>query len=341
MKTSFNSLLGGACLIAGCAAAMPAVAADSNFYQGKTIEIVIASGPGGFDYIGRLVARHLGKHIPGNPNVVAQNMPGAGGLAAANYLYRKGRKDGTMLGQLPANIIVEDLLDSPGVSFKAAEFNMIGRVASGINLTFVRADNSNVKSISDAKNKETVLGTTAPASLVQIFPKVMNHLAGTKFRFVSGYRDSASTILAVERGEADGATIGINSLYSLRPGWVKDGTVKFLVQYTPTRSSQLPDVPAVTEFVSSPSDREVLNVFLTAVTLGQHITAPPGVPPERVKILRDAFDAMLKDPALLAEVKASHTWFDPMSGAELQKLTRTDQFSPDVIARAKAIRTGK
>src|SRR5581483_55836 len=307
------------CGVAPLIATSTAVADD--FYKGKTIEIVIASGPGGFDFIGRLVARHLGKHIPGNPAVVPQNMPGAGGLTATNYLFRKAKQDGTALGQLPANIIIEDALQAPGVGYKAAKFNEIGRIASGINLTVSRKD-SKARTLQDATKVQVVHATTAPASLVQVFPTVANHLVGTKFKFVSGYTDTATTILAMERGEADAATVGLNSLYSLRPDWLKNGEVNFLVQYTPGRSPRLPNVPAITEFVKAPKDREVLDLFLTAVTLGQHITAPPNVPADRIAILRKAFDEMLKDPDFLKEIEVSKTWFDPMSGIELQKLTQ-------------------
>lgn len=324
--------LAGLCALA---VATPARAAD-DFYKGKTVEIVIASGPGGFDFIGRLVSRHLGKHIPGQPTIIGQNMPGAGGLKAANYLFRNAKQDGTVLGQLPANVIIEDVLQAPGVAYKAAKFNEIGRIASGINLTIARKE-SKVRTLDEVKGTQVVHATTAPASLVQVLPTVANHLLGTRFKFVSGYTDTASTILAVERGEAETATVGLNSLYSLRPGWLKSDDVHFLVQYTPTRSPRLPNVPAIGEFVKNPKDKEVLDLFLTAVTLGQHITAPPNVPADRIALLRKAFDAMLKDPAFLKEIESSNTWFDPMGGVELQKLNEV-VYSPEVIARAKAIR---
>jgi tripartite-type tricarboxylate transporter receptor subunit TctC len=311
---------------------------EAGFYKGKNIELVIASGPGGFDFVGRLVARHLGRHLPGQPIIVPQNMPGAGGLKAANFLFRNAKQDGTVLGQLPANVIIEDVLQAPGVAYKAAQFNEIGRVASGINLTIARKG-STAKTLKDAESAQVVHATTAPASLVQVLPTVANNLVGTKFKFVSGYTDTATTILAVERGEADAATIGLNSMYALRPGWLKGDDVHFLVQYTPTRSPRLPNVPAITEFVKSPADREVLDLFLTAVTMGQHITAPPNVPAERVAVLRKAFDDMLKDPAFLKEIEASNTWFDPMSGADLQKLNAVT-YSQAAIARAKSIRLG-
>lgn len=328
-------------LIGCCAVSLavtPARSAD-EFYKDKTIEIVIASGPGGFDFIGRLVARHLGKHIPGNPTVVPQNMPGAGGLKATNYLFRKAKQDGTVLGQLPANVIIEDVLQAPGVAYKASQFNEIGRIASGINLTVARKD-AKASSFEEVKANQIIHATTAPASLVQVLPTVANHLTGTKFKFVSGYTDTGTTILAVERGEADAATVGLNSVYALRPNWLKDGAVNFLVQYTPARSPRLPNVPAITEFVKASKDREVLDLFLTAVTLGQHITAPPNVPADRINILRKAFDDMLKDPAFLKEIEVSNTWFDPMAGVELQKLSRVT-YAADTIARAKAIRVSQ
>lgn len=310
----------------------------ASFYKGKNIDLIIASGPGGFDFVGRLVARHLGDHIPGHPNVVPQNMPGAGGLVAANYVFRRGRSDGTMLAQLPANLILEEVLHAPGVAYKAAQFNMIGRIASGINLTVVRSADTKIQTLQDAMSTPTRVATTGPASLVEVFPNVLNHLGGTKFKFIAGYNDTASTMLAIERGEADAATIGLNSLYSLRRGWLTNGAVRFLVQYTPERSPRLPNVPAVREFVKSKDDQAVLKLFLTAVTLGQYITAPPNVPADRVKVLRDAFDAMLKDPSFLKDIEASNTWFDPMGGEELQKLTAVGPIDAGVLEKAREIR---
>jgi len=324
----------------GCTMSLGAASAVADdFYKGKTVEIVIASGPGGFDFIGRLVARHLGEHIPGNPTVIAENMPGAGGLTATNFLYRRAKQDGTVLGQLPANVIVEDLVGAPGVAFKSASFNEIGRVASGINIT-VSVSGSKVRTIDDARGNQVPYATTAPASLVQILPTLANRMLGTKFKFVSGYTDTATTILAMERGEAEAATVGINSMYELRPGWVTNGQVNFILQYTAARSARLPDVPAITEFVTKQSDRDVLDLFLTAVTLGQHITAPPNVPADRLGTLRAAFDAMLRDPEFLKDVEISKIWFDPMNGLELQKLHERT-FDAAVIARAKAIRAAR
>jgi len=162
-------------------------------------------------------------------------------------------------------------------------------------------------------------------------------MVGTQFKFVPGYTDTATTILAMERGEAEAVTVGINSMYELRPAWVANGQVNFVVQYTQTRSPRLPDVPAITEFVTSGKDRDVLDLFLTAVTLGQHITAPPNVPADRVQTLRSAFSEMLKDPEFLKDVEMAKIWFDPLSGEELQKLhDRT--FSQEVITLAKTIR---
>ncbi|AQH05399.1 hypothetical protein A9R05_41005 (plasmid) [Burkholderia sp. KK1] len=332
-------VMASALLLAGLTANNYARAFDAaSFYKGKNIDLIIASGPGGFDFVGRLVARHLGDHIPGHPNVVPQNMPGAGGLVAANYVFRRGRPDGTMLAQLPANLILEDVLHAPGVAYKSAQFNMIGRIASGINLTVVRSADTKVQTIQDAMSNPTRLATTGPASLVEVFPNVLNHLGGTQFKFISGYSDTASTMLAVERGEADAATIGLNSLYSLRRGWLTNGAVRFLVQYTPTRSPRLPNVPAVTELVKSKEDQAVLKLFLTAVTLGQYITAPPNVPAERLKVLRDAFSDMLKDPAFLKDIEDSNTWFDPMGGEELQKQTAVGPIDSTVLEKARAIR---
>lgn len=329
-------MIGGVAAAASISA--PAVLRAQEFYAGKSMEIIIASGPGGFDFVGRLIARHLSRHIPGKPPIVPRNLPGAGGIVAANYTYNKAARDGLVMAQLASTLVTEDLLQTKGVEYKAVDFNFIGRFASGLNVTLVNAS-SGVKSLADVQKKEVVLATTGIGSLVHIFPNALNGLIGTKFKLISGYTDSASTMLAMEKGEADGATVSWNSLNTLRADWVNSDKIVKLLQYTPTRSVEMPNVECVAEYLKTEDEKQIFSLFLTVVELGQQVCFPPDVPVDRIEIVRNAYSAMLKDPDFLAEVKQANVAFDPLSGSELQAIVkRAAATDPALVAKAKALR---
>lgn len=310
--------------------------AQNSFYTGKTIELIIPAGPGGFDFIGRLVARHLSRHIPGRPDVIPRNMPGAGGMVATNYIYNKGARDGLVIAQLGSTVLIDSVLKPEGVQFDAREFSFIGRFAKGL---FITVASPKLKSIEDARSREHVHASTGKASIAYQLPNLLNALAGTKLKLITGYTDSASTMLAIEKGEAEAATVSFNSLTTVRSEWMDKEKATILVQYTSQREPELPDVPALTELLSSEADRAVANLFLTTSVLGQYFNTPPGVPAERVEILRRAYDDLIKDPAFLDEVKAANLSFDPLSGAALQKVAHeTTNVDADIIQRAKTLR---
>jgi tripartite-type tricarboxylate transporter receptor subunit TctC len=311
---------------AACAAAialMPQAAAAQpadQAFKGKTISINIGFGPGGtYDYYGRLVARFIGRHIPGEPTVVAQSMPGSGGLRVANFLFAAAPKDGTTLAVSPQTAAIEDALRSPGVQYKAAEFNWIGRMTAILEVHFTWKT-SKAKTIEDARQYEAPLAGTGAGSPSEGYPKLLNALSGTKFKIVSGYPSSTEGMLAMERGEVDGALTSWNTIKRNKQEWISNHDLNVLVQYAPERHPELSNIPTVLETAKTPEGRAALAFYIGGAELGRSLAAPPGLPPERVKILRTAFDAMLKDPDFLAEIEKSGQEFYPASGEQVQKL---------------------
>ena len=209
----------------------------ADFYRGKTVSLILGYPGGGSNGIyARAVARHIGKHIPGNPNVIFRTMPGAGSLVAANHLFHVAPKDGTALGFIAATIPLEELLGVGGVKFKSAEFNWIGRVASGVNMTFVK-DTSPVKTIQDAYKREVILGASGRSSTVFVYPAVLGNVIGAKFKMVLGYASSPEAMLAMERGEVEGHSTSLEVVRALHPTWLSEKKITVLVQYALSAAS--------------------------------------------------------------------------------------------------------
>jgi tripartite-type tricarboxylate transporter receptor subunit TctC len=309
-----------------------------EFYRGKTVNMIIGYPPGGSnDVYARTVARHIGKHIPGNPNVVPRNMPGAGSLVAANHIFNVAPKDGTVLGLVAPTAPLEEKLGAPNIKFKASEFNWIGRVAPGVNITFVMG-RSPVKTIKDAFEKVALLGASGRSSTVAIYPSVLNNVVGTKFRLVLGYEGSVAAMLAMERGEVDGHSTSIEAVRSVHPDWLSERKVNVLVQYALKRHPEFPDVPTSVELGRNPEEVQILRVVANATEVGKLVLSPPGQPAERVTALRRAFDATVRDPEFAAELKAMRVDLGPMPGEELQKLVEeVGSVSPAIIDKVKAI----
>jgi tripartite-type tricarboxylate transporter receptor subunit TctC len=321
--------------IAGCSAtAQPA----EQFFKGKVINLYIGFAPGGtYDYYSRLFARFAGKHIPGNPTIVPQNMPGAGSFQAANFLYAVAPKDGTAMAMISQVAAIEEALQSPGIQFKTAEFNWIGRMSNILEVHFTWKT-SKVKTIQDAREYEAPLAGTGVGSPSEGYPKLLNALSGTKFKVISGYPGSTQGMMAMERGEVDGALTSWHTLNRTKADWLRNRDINLLVQYAPARHSDLPDVPAVVELGKTPEANQVLGFYSSSAELGRSVVAPPGVPADRIKVLRTAFDAMLKDPEFRAEIEKSQLEFQPASGGEVQKLVSdTANVAKDIAEKTKAI----
>src|SRR5882757_5509601 len=233
-------------VIAGATGKAPAQTPD-DFYKGKSLDFVIGYPPGGSnDTFGRLVARHLGKYIPGNPSIIPKNTPGAGSFLAVNQIFNVSPKDGTVIGIGSPTMPLDEKLGTQGVRFKTAELNWIGRVDSLINMVFMW-QTSPVKTFADALKIETTLSATGVGSTVSVYPTVLNNVLGTKFKLIMGYKGSNEAMLAVERGEAEGHSTSWTALKVAHPDWLRDASVAILVQFALKRHAELPDVPTAVE----------------------------------------------------------------------------------------------
>jgi tripartite-type tricarboxylate transporter receptor subunit TctC len=312
--------------------------AVGDFYRGKTVSLILGYPGGGSNGIyARAVARHIGKHIPGNPTVIFRSMPGAGSLVAANHLFRVAPRDGTALGFISATIPLEELLGVGGVKFKSAEFNWIGRIAPGVNMTFVK-DTSPIKSIRDTYKREVILGASGRSSTVFVYPSVLANVIGARFKLVMGYSGSPDAMLAMERGEVEGHSTSLEIVRALHPAWLSDKKITILVQYALRRHPELMDVPTSWELGRNPQEQQILKIVASATEVGKMVLAPPAVPAERVRALRRAFDATMQDPDFVAELKTSRVELGPMTGENLQKLVADlGATSPAVVGKIRAV----
>jgi len=313
-----------------------ASAANATEWPSRPVRIVVPIGAGGsYDLYGRLVARHIGKHIPGQPIVVAQNMPGTGSLKAAAYIYEVAPKDGTALGVVVESAALEQALGNPAAQYDAARFTYVGRVATSNNI-FMQWHSAKVQSIEDSKKFESSLAGTGPGSIAETVPRLINALAGTKFRLVSGYPASNEAMLAMERGEVEGASSSWAAVSVGKKEWLRDKKIRIILQTAPERSKELPDAPALPEIGTSTEDRQVYQLYASGSAIGRTVIAPPDMPPERVRILRDAFNAMVKDRDFIADIQRLNVELDPLPGERVQELiVRTLNVPQAVRERAK------
>lgn len=308
------------------------------FYKGKTLSMVVGYPPGGSnDLYTRTLAQHIGKHIPGHPTMVLRNMPGGGSLVAANWMYNVAPKDGTTLALVAGTIPLESVLGASGAKLNAEKFNWVGRISSSTNIVFMW-HTSPVKNIEDAKKRESVLAATGRSSTVSIYPEVLNAVVGTKFKVVLGYKGSAECMLAVERGEAEGHSTSYDGMNAAHPDWVKDKKINIIAQIALKRHRDMMNVPTMVDLATSDADKKAMRLITSASDIGKAVFSPPGDNPERVAVLRKAFDETMKDPEFIAELAKLRIELDPMSGKELQELVQEVGEAPaDVLARVKAI----
>jgi tripartite-type tricarboxylate transporter receptor subunit TctC len=303
--------------------------------KGAQITISIGYGAGGgFDLYSRLLARFIGKHIPGNPTIIAQNVVGAGSLKLANNLYAQAPRDGTAIGMVAQTLPVDQLLGSPGISFDYSKFNAIGRMATSGTVVISR-QTIPVKSIEDVKNLPVAIAATGPSSEAFIVPALLNNLIGTKFNIIGGYAGTQEMMIALERGEADAATVIISSLMSQFSRFMKNKEVNVLVQNSLQRDPAFPEVPTTVELARNDDDRQIMKLFAVGSDIGRSIIAPPGVPAERVAILRRAFMDTMNDPEFIAAAKKSEFDLEPMNGADLQSMINgIGGMQPELLRKA-------
>src|SRR5262249_86980 len=316
----------------------PGGAVAQDFYRGKTIELIISTGVGGgLDANARVVARHLVNHIPGQPTIVPKNMPGAGHIRAANYVFAQAPKDGTTIATfIPVFVMAQVLERSRSIQFNPAEFNWLASTSSSNSTVYVW-HTSGIKSVEDATKRTVLMGGTGVGSYTIIYPTVMNSVIGTRFKPVTGYQSAAEVGLALERGEIEGrAGNNFNSLKAENGEWLRSGKIVLIAQVGLTRDPEFPNVPLMTDFAKTDSDRQILRLFSTDVVIGRPFVTSPGVPTERVALLRRAFDAMMKDPAYIEDSKKAGLDVSPTDGATIQKVVTELVNTPDdVVAKAK------
>lgn len=336
-----NLKMGAAVVVAalGSLFAGQACLAASDFYASKEISLYIGFGSGGgYDSYSRLAARHLGRHIPGNPTVVPKNMPGAGGLKVAGYMWHLAPKDGTSLAMASEALALEQILESPGTDYKADQFAWIGRMFSTPSVFFTWYT-APVKNIDEARQRESVFGSSG-AGITYYTPRALNKLVGTKFKVVTGYTGSAEVELALERGEVDGGFGFWWDIARRKPEWVSGHKIYPLYVVYNQRIPELPDTPTTIELASTGSAREIMKLLASTTAIGRSIFTTAGVPEDRVAQLRKAFDAMLTDAAFQADMKkAGLRLIEPIGGEELQKIVKdTFDFPKSLVQEAKQTR---
>lgn len=327
--------------------ASPCLYAQTPFYQGKTIKIVVGTQSGVlYDQWARIIAAHIVKHIPGHPDYIVQNMPGAGHKIAANYVYSVAKPDGlTLIGSIIPSLYFDQLVGRKEVQYDWAKFVWIGSPVRGNYQMYMRSD-APYKTIEDIRRATDPpkCGATGTGTSEYHLPKLFEETLGMKFRMVTGYQGGSEIDLAVERGELHCRAFTIEAFFSREPyhTWRKKGFVRNLVQTGKKPDPRMPDVPTVYELMDEyntpDSSRRLANVILASGVLGRPMLGPPGIPPDRVKILREAFDKTMKDPAFLADIEKRKYALDPSTGEELETIVKGVMTQPpEVIERIKKL----
>ena len=318
-------------VILACAQAATAQAAD-DFYKGRTIDLVIGYSPGAtYDLYARLVSRHMGNHIPGNPRIVPRNLAGAGSRVAVNYLYNVAAQDGTALATADQSLAVEQAMGDKQLTVDVNKLQWIGNPVVSNN-TSVAWHTSQIRSVDDARAREVTMGATGSSTSSQ-YPRLMNALLGTKFKVILGYPGANDINLAMERGEVAGKGSDSWAAWkATRPDWLRDKKINILVQIGLTKNPEMGDTPLLMDLAKNDEDRQVMKLLSTSVVIGRPIFAGPGVPAERVTVLRRAFDAMVRDADFVREAREAKMDLDPVSGEDLQKLVGEIVATPKHIA---------
>jgi len=320
------------------AAASSAVAQD---FKGKDINLYVGSGAGGpYDAYARLLGRHLGKHLPGNPAVVVQNMPGASGRRLISFMTNVAPKDGTAIATIQRGNAFEPLMG--GAHFDVEAIAWIGNVNNETNVCMVW-HTSPVNTIEDVRTRGMVVGSSGPASTDSIYPNVLNHLHGMKFKVVEGYKSATEVHIAMERGEAEGRCgISWDTLQALNADWLRDRKIRILVQIGLDRVPELASVPSVFDLAKTEEERQIWALWAAPLKMGRPFFAPPGMAAERVTVLRRAFDAAMNDPELRAEAAKMNLAIAPMTGEQVAQLLRQVYATPNaVVEKAAAASKGR
>lgn len=339
-----SATLAGALALGAVIWAAPATAetAQEFFRSRKDLTIIVGTSPGGgYDNNARIVSRAMSKYLPGNPTYIVQHMPGAGGIRATNHIYNAAPRDGSVIAIVDRAVATAPLLygaDSKG-QFEATKLTWIGSTVREIGMG-VLSTKAPATDVAGTRQHEVVLGATGPETDSAMYPRLLNDLIGTKFRVVLGYKGQPDQWLAVEKGELHG--LFMTGWSSNGRAYVRDrmskGELRLLLQMAPQRAADVPDVPTILEFVDDPEKRQIIELILLRLQLGRPFIAPPGIPADRVAMLREAFAKAMTDPELLATAKAQQTTIDPVMGEEAERIMAQIYATPrPLIERARAI----
>jgi tripartite-type tricarboxylate transporter receptor subunit TctC len=310
----------------------------AEFYTHRTIDLYVGySVGGGYDLYARVLARHIGRHIPGNPTVVVKNMEGAGSLRLANWLYRIGAKDGSVIGTIGRGTGFDPLLGQQAAQFDATKFTWIGSGNHEVSVCVAYDGHSNIKRFADLRDHEMTVGGTGASADTDQFPRVVNGVLGTRMKIVSGYPGGNDIVLAMERGEVQGRCgWSWSSVKSTHGAMLAEKKLHVLVQLSLQKHPELPDVPLVVDLASTDEERQILTLIFARQVMGRPFLAPPGIPPDRASALRQAFMATMTDPAFVAEAEKAQLEVSPVAGEDLQKLVAEIYRTPPQVAQKAA-----
>lgn len=332
-KTGVLFAMGAVLLFAGAAKAD----AVADFYKGKSITLYIGySSGGGYDTYARTIARHMGKHIPGNPSIVPKNRPGAGSLVLTNEVAKTLKKDGTEMATIGRALVLEPLYGNKKAQFDPTKFTWLGSANNEVSVC-VAWKTTPVKSVEDMKTRGMIVGGTGPGADTDTMPRILNNVLGTKLKLVTGYPGGNDVLLAMERGEVEGRCgYSYSSLKSRRGKWLKDGSVNILLQMSTAKHPEMPNVPFIMDLAPSDRDREVLTMNFAAQAMGRPYVAPPGVPADRAAALQKAFMDTMADPAFVADMTKQRLAVAPVSGPDILKLVKGMYSQPKELVEAAA-----
>jgi tripartite-type tricarboxylate transporter receptor subunit TctC len=309
------------------------------FYRGKAITMLVGSAVGGgYDIYGRVFARHMSRHIPGNPTIIVKNMPAAAGLAAASALYATADKDGSVIAAFTNGAAMDPLFGNPGARFDAQKFNWLGSIGKLQNVCATWHE-SPVKTIEVTRTREVIVAAAGATSNTAIVPKTLNALLGTRFKVIGGYDAGTGLTMAMERGEAEGVCgLSWSTIKVSRPHWIRDKLLNVIVQMGLTKLADLPDVTSALDLVTDPENRQVLELILIRQEAGRPFAAPPGVPAERIAALRQAFEATLVDPEFRTEAEKAQLEIEPLTAHEIEQfLAKAYAASKPIVQKAGAL----
>jgi tripartite-type tricarboxylate transporter receptor subunit TctC len=338
MKSNQSFAIAGLALLLAAAPIAASAQPGSPFYAGKTVNILVGAGEGGaYSSYGQLAAEYLRKLLPGNPTVVVQSMPGAGGIKATDYLANVAPKDGTALGMLLDLAAATQMLQPRAVRYDLSRFSVVGSFVTDNPVVMVRAD-AGARNFAEFKEKQIIVGSSGRGSQTYIHPALLRDVLGAKIKIVTGYRGSADISLALERGEVQAQSATWVSWLARHADWIKQKQIVPIVQVGLKKEPDLPDVPLMLELASADEDRQVLAFMSSGSQIGRALFAPPGVPPERIAVLRAAFEAMIKDTGFQEAAAKRKLVIAPTPGADVQAIIqKVVSYSPAVIERARAV----